>query len=149
MKDMKLSKNFSLYELVHSTTAEKKGIPNTFDDKIVDNLERLCKEILQPIRDEYGYEVVINSGYRCATLNNAVGGAKTSQHLTGEAADISCKATSKEHLFRIIEKMIRDGKLKVGQLIWEYGTKAEPNWIHVSLPRKNKTNNQVLYLYSK
>lgn len=146
---MKLSNNFTLRELTYSTTAEKKGIENKFDDKVVDNLERLCKEILQPIREAYGHSITINSGYRCNALNKAVGGATTSQHLLGEAVDISCSATSKAMLFNLIHNMIKSGKLKVGQLIWEYGTKKEPNWIHLSLPRTNKPNNQVLYLYSK
>ena len=147
---MNLSPNFTLHELVHSNTADAKKIANTFDEKVVENLERLTKEILQPIRDEYGHSITINSAYRCSALNKAVGGSATSQHLTGEAVDISCSATSKAELFRLIEKKIKDGKLKVGQLIWEYGSKAEPQWIHVSLPRTNgKPNNQVLYLYSK
>jgi len=146
---IKLSNNFTLAELVHSTTADKRGIKNVFDEKVVDNLERLCKEVLQPIRNEYDHSISINSGYRCMALNNAVGGAKTSQHLSGEAVDISCTATSKAYLFRMIEDMIKDGRIKVGQLIWEYGTKTEPNWIHVSLPRANKPNNQILYLFSK
>ena len=48
---------------------------------------------------------------------------------------------------KMIKDMIKNGELTVGQLIWEYGTKKEPNWIHVSLPYSKK--NQILYLYSK
>lgn len=147
---MQLSKNFSLEELTQSVTARKYAIDNEPHGKCLDNLERLALKVLQPIRDEYGHGISINSAYRCEALNRKVGGAKTSQHLTGEAADISCSATSKADLFRLIERMVKEGRLQVGQLIWEYGTKKEPNWIHVSLPRANgKPNNQVLYLFSK
>lgn len=143
----KLSKNFSLEELIASNTAKAKKIDNTPSEQIKKNLERLAKEVLQPIRDKYGHPITVTSGYRCPKLNAAVGGVKNSQHLTGEAADIKCTATSKATLFKIIKTMIDNKELKVGQLIWEYGTKKEPNWIHVSLPYK-KTN-QIIYLYSK
>lgn len=142
-----LSKNFSYEEMIASATAKAKKIDNSASPEIRKKLEKLCKEVLQPIRDKYGHAITITSGYRCPKLNAAVGGAKNSQHLFGEAADIKCTATSKAKLFNLIKTMIKNGEIKVGQLIWEYGTKTEPNWIHVSLPYK-KTN-QILYLYSK
>ena len=143
----KLSKNFSLEELIASSTAKAKGIDNTPNDTIKENLECLCKNVLQPIRDKYGRAITITSGYRSQKLNAAVGGSKKSQHLLGQAADIKCTATTKAYLFNLIKDMIKGGEIKVGQLIWEYGTKKEPNWIHVSLPYTKM--NQILYLYSK
>ena len=142
-----LSKNFSLEELIASNTAKARKIDNTPSPQIRANLERLCKEVLQPIRDAYGHAITVTSGYRCPKLNAAVGGAKTSQHMQGQAVDIKCTATSKAKLFALIKDMIDKKKIKVGQLIWEYGTKKEPNWIHVSLPY-TKVNN-ILYIYSK
>lgn len=141
-----LTENFTLEELTASSTAKAKKIDNTPAPEHKANLVRLCKEVLQPIRDKYGHSIIVNSSYRSAALNKAVGGAKTSQHLTGSAADIKCTATSKAHLFNLIKEMIDKGEIKVGQLIWEYGTKKEPQWIHVSLPY-TKTN-QILYIYS-
>ena len=86
---MKLSKNFSLEELIRSDTAERLGIDNIpKDEKVIENLRNLCFEVLQPLRDYVGAPVVINSGYRCPKLNEAVGGVKTSQHCSGEACDI-------------------------------------------------------------
>ena len=143
----KLSQNFSLEELIASTTAKSKGIDNTPTPEVKANLERLCKEVLQPIRDKYGRAITITSGYRCPKLNSLIGGVKTSQHVLGQAADIKCTGTTKAVLFNVIKDMIKKGELTVGQLIWEYGTKKEPNWIHVSLPYTKK--NQILYLYSK
>ncbi len=143
----KLSQNFSLEELVASSTAKAKKIDNTPTPEVKANLEKLCKTVLQPIRNKYGRAITITSGYRCPKLNAAIGGVKTSQHVTGCAADIKCTGTSKAVLFNLIKDMIEKGEIKVGQLIWEYGTKKEPNWIHVSLPYSKV--NQILYLYSK
>lgn len=144
---MKLSENFTLEELTHSDVADKFKIRNEPNDEQKENLKRLCKEILQPIRDEYGFPITVTSGYRNVNINNKVKGSKTSQHIKGEAADIVCYATSNAFLFNLIKRMIEEGKIRVGQLIWEYGTKTNPNWIHVSLPY-SKTN-QILYFYSK
>jgi len=143
----KLTKNFSLEELTASATAKAKRIDNTPTPKVRANLEKLCKEILQPIRDKYGRAITVTSGYRSPKLNAAVGGVKNSQHILGQAADIKCTSTTKAALFNIIKEMIQKKEITVGQLIWEYGTKKEPNWIHVSLPYSKK--NQILYLYSK
>lgn len=143
----RLTQNFSLEEMIASSTAKQKRINNTPNPEVKKNLEKLCKEVLQPIRDKYGRAITVTSGYRCPALNKAVGGVATSQHLQGAAADIKCTATSKAVLFNIIKDMINNGEIKVGQLIWEYGTKKEPNWIHVSLPFTKV--NQIIYLYSK
>lgn len=144
---MKITNNFSLEELYTSATATRKGIDNTPSPIVQQNLRMLAERILQPVRDEFKHAIIVTSGYRCAKLNAAVGGAKTSQHLTGCAADIKCTHTSKAYLFRLILRMIREGKIVVGQLIWEYGSVDEPSWIHISLPTSTKRN-QVLYLYT-
>ena len=68
--------------------------------------------------------------------------------MTGDAADFKCKATSKAKLFNLIVDMMKKGEIQFGQLIWEYGTKKEPNWIHISNPRVGKKNNQIIYYYS-
>lgn len=141
----KLSKYFTLEELTYSDTAKQKNISNIPTEEHKQNLQRLANEILDPIREKFGKPIYINSGYRGLKLNSAVGGSKTSQHCNGAAADIRCKG-SKAQLFRLIESMIKSGEIKVGQLIWEYGTKQEPRWIHISLPYK-KVNN-ILYIYS-
>lgn len=140
---MRITKNFSLDELYASSTAARLHIDNTPSEEIKAKLERLAKEILQPIRDKWGAPIIVTSGYRCPELNKAVGGAKTSQHMLGEAADIKVggKVENKK-LFRVIEGMVKSGKLNVGQLIDEYGA----SWLHVSLPRLNKQNNQVLHI---
>lgn len=146
---MKLTKNFSLEELVFSVTANNHGIDNTPDAEAKACLKRLAVEVLQPIREAWGQPIVVTSGYRCGRLNKIVKGSFTSQHLLGQAADI--KATNPKDngkLHACIKRLVETGKIQVGQLIWEYGTKIRPNWIHVSLPRVGKKNNQFVYYYS-
>ena len=146
---MKLSKNFTLEELTFSITANNHGLNNTPNAEAKAALKRLAVEVLQPIRDAYGQPIIVSSGYRCPALNAAVGGVKNSQHVLGQAADIKAvNPKANGILFNFIRELVEDGKLKVGQLIWEYGTKSRPNWIHVSLPRAGKQNNQILYYYS-
>ena len=146
---MKLSKNFSLEELVFSITANNHGINNTPSQEATANLKRLAVEVLQPIRDAWGAPVKISSGYRCPKLNTAVGGVKNSQHITGQAADIQAlNPADNGKLFKCIKKLIENKRINVGQCIWEYGTRTCPKWVHVSLPRAGKKNNQFLYYYS-
>ena len=85
---MQLSPHFTLQELTRSATAERLGIPNAFTADVVDNLQRLCSEVLEPLRAHLGHPITINSGYRCSALNKAVGGVQNSFHMKGRAADI-------------------------------------------------------------
>ena len=137
------TKNFSYDELIASATAKRLGIDNTPTSEEKEKLRRLAIEVLQPIRDAWRGVIVVNSGYRSEALNKAVGGVKTSQHRLGEAADIKVGGKDRnKKLFKAIYNMIAKGDLKVGQLIDEYNYQ----WIHVSLPRKNKENNQILHI---
>lgn len=124
--------NFSIEELTYSPTAIKNHIDNTPNDEIRQNLEKLIYTILQPIRDEFKRPIKVNSGYRCKELNTLVGGSKTSQHVKGEAADITSSDNRK--LWNLIVSMIKDSKIIVGQLINEKNL----SWIHISLGQKNQ-----------
>lgn len=140
---MKLSRNFSLEELTHSSTADARGIVNYPDNQSIQNLKKLCNDVLQPIRDKYGKPIYITSGYRNPALNRAVDGSQTSQHLTGSAVDID--VANNRELWDVIVSMIRSGEITVGQLIWEKGNSIAPSWIHISLPTPYKKN-QILKL---
>lgn len=134
---MKLSKNFTYEEMIASATAKRLKIDNTPSVKELGELRKLCQQILQPIRDKYGKGITVTSGYRCQRLNKAVGGSATSQHVLGQAADITLGTSAlNKKLFNLILEMINKKQIKVGQLIDEYGYR----WIHISLPYK-KVNN--------
>ena len=135
---MKLSKNFTLEELIRSNTAERMGIDNVpKDEKVVENLRSLCLEVLQPLRDYVGAPVHINSGYRCLELNMAVGGVKNSQHCRGEAADIRI-ASPKQG--REWAAWIEDN-CRFDQMLLERN-KNGAVWLHVSCKRDASKNRQ-------
>lgn len=140
---MQLSKNFSLAELTESQTGRRYDIKEQFNppQEVITNLKELCEKVLQPIRDKVG-AIKVSSGYRSPQVNKIVGGATSSQHLTGEAVDISGINISNAELF----KAIKDSNLPYDQLLWEYGTKSNPAWVHVSYTSNRKPRKQILYI---
>ena len=131
---MKLSENFSLAEMTKSQTALRKGIDNTPDQTSIDNMAKLCTEILQPVRDHYGIPFTPSSGYRCPELCIAVGSNIKSQPAKGQAADFEVPTVSNMEL----AEWIRDN-LEFDQLILEFYTGGNTGWIHCSYvhePRK-------------
>ena len=144
---MQLSKNFSLAELTRSEAATRRGIANTPPPDAVENLRALCEKVLQPLRDEMGRAMRVNSAYRGPEANKAVGGSKTSQHMTGEAADIEFDGFDNTAL---AQKII-DLKLPFDQLIAEFVDPAVPGsgWVHVSHKRGGPQRGQVLRAMSR
>lgn len=138
-----ITKNFTLKELTYSDTAYKKNISNIPSEEEYNNMKTLCEEVLQPIRDHFGKPVRINSCFRCEELNKAVGGAKNSQHRTGQAADIEIIGMSNYEL----AQWIRDN-LEYDQLILEYANNISQDknsgWVHVSFVSKKSNRKQVL-----
>ncbi len=136
-----ITNNFTYEELIASATARRLNIDNTPSKEESKNLQLLATKILQPLRDAYKKPIYISSGYRCKALNKAVNGTSTSQHLKGEAVDINNGIPENKKIFELAQKMIKDGKIEVGQLINEKGYQ----WIHISLPN-SKHKNQILHL---
>ena len=83
------SKYFTLRELTRSAAALKHKLDNTPDAAAVARLQALVTHVLDPLRQLYGAPIMVTSGYRSPAVNAAVGGAAHSQHLLGEAADIT------------------------------------------------------------
>lgn len=174
---MRLSDNFSLDEFLVSQTAARKGGQILEDqmsppDNVIDNLQYLVDETIQPLRTLLGVPMKISSGYRCEALNTAIGGSNRSQHVHGQAADIILSDkiiynASSERTRRVIENKGRDiigrswrpginanfylfavtcmylDDLDVDQVIHEYGEPGEPAWIHVSASRE-RNRRQIL-----
>ena len=109
-------KHFTIKELTASATAQRLDIDNTPTAEAVANLQQLVANVLDPLRETYGRPIYVNSGYRCPALNRAVGGVPSSQHLTGEAADIT--AGSKRENRRLLA-LVKKMKLPVDQVIDE------------------------------
>ena len=85
---MQITEHFTVEEFERSSTADRLGIDNRVPAVLFPNLRTLCEVVLEPLRAFAGKPIVISSGYRCPTLNRAVGGVSQSQHLRGEAADL-------------------------------------------------------------
>ena len=126
---MRLSENFSLWELTKSQTAERKGISNVPGEEEIKNLTALCKNVLQVVRSYYGVPIKPSSGYRCLALNNAIGSRPTSQHITGQAVDFEVPGVDN----KVVARWIKDN-LTYDQLILEYYKEGQLNsgWVHVS-----------------
>lgn len=124
----KLTKNFTLEEFLKSDTATERNIRNTPTKEAEAHIRELA-ESLQSIREAFGKPIKISSGYRCATLNKAVGGATSSQHMTGYAADIKPAAGTMAELKAAILEWAK--KNKYDQIIMEQCDKnGIPTWIH-------------------
>lgn len=125
---IRISTNFTLDEFLASNTARREGIDNTSPSiTAIVNITMLVARVLQPLRNLMKLPIHITSGYRCATLNKAVGGAYGSQHMTGQAANISF--ANNEDLERKAIELIRVMD-EYDQLIWEQ--KGNTKWLHVS-----------------
>ena len=126
---MRLSENFSLWELTKSQTAARLDISTEPGKEEIKNLTSLCKNVLQAVRTNYRIPIQPSSGYRCLALNNAIGSSSTSQHITGQAVDFEVPWVDNKVLAHwIMENLIFD------QLILEYYKEGDPNsgWAHVS-----------------
>jgi hypothetical protein len=139
---MQLSKNFEVAEFARSSSAKRLGISNQPTEAHIANMKLLCEKVLQPVRDHFGRSIFLSSGYRSAALNAKTPGASsTSQHCTGEAVDIDMDGTevSNKEVFDFIKE-----HLEFDQLVWEFGTDANPDWVHVSFESTGKQRKQVL-----
>lgn len=138
---MMLSKNLSLAEATKSATAIKHGIANDPTPEHLQNLKELAESVFQPIREHFGVPLAVSSGYRSEALNQRIGGSRSSQHMQGKAVDLDA------HIFggvtnREVFDYIKDN-LEFDQLIFEFGTEQEPDWVHVSY-NKGDNRKQVL-----
>ena len=138
---MQLSKNLALAEVMRSETAKRKGISNMPTPEHIENFKLLAEKVFQPIREHFGIPIILSSGYRSKALNTAVGGALRSQHCTGEAIDIDMDGTTIKNAD--VFNFIKDN-LNFDQLIWEFGTNDNPDWVHVSYESTGKQRKQIL-----
>ena len=128
--------------MTRSDTAKKKGIDNTPTLAVIHNLEELCRDLLQPIRDAYGKPIKVTSGYRSPRLNAAVGGSITSVHRLGWGVDIQPTSGSYEDFENEIIKIVNDLGLKYDQILMERSGKSK--WLHLGL--KNNAGRQRMII---
>jgi hypothetical protein len=138
---MQLSTNLSLAEAIRSETAKRKGISNMPTPEHIENAKKLAANIFQPIREHFGKPIFISSGYRSAELNKAISGSLSSQHCSFEAIDIDMDGTdiTNAQIFHYIKD-----NLNFDQMIWEFGTDTNPDWVHVSFAANRSQRKQIL-----
>jgi len=130
---MKISKHITLTEATNSNTATRLGIDNTPNEETIEIMKLTAEKIFEPLREILG-AIRVSSFYRSPDLNRAIGGSKTSQHCKGEAIDMEGVNTTNAKLFQEACKLP-----DFDQIIWEFGNKQEPAWVHISY---SKTNNR-------
>lgn len=140
---MRLSKNFTLFELTYSDTASKLGFKNLPTQEEIRNLGALAQNVLQPLRDMLGKPITITSGFRNKLLNQKVGGASNSQHLYGQAADIIVLGMEVEDLYNYI----KNSNLIYDQLILEQTKNTK--WVHISYNKKFNRRQNLIYKNNK
>lgn len=124
-------KHFTLTELTRSATARRLGIDNTPSPEAVAALTQLVDNVLDPLREAWGAPLYVTSGYRCPALNRAVGGVPHSQHILGQAADVTTGTIDgNRRLWQLLQSL----KLPVDQVINEQGYR----WLHISHGPRNR-----------
>lgn len=138
---MNLTENISLKELTKSETATRFGISNEPTEEIINNLQKLATNILQPVRDNFGKPLIITSGYRSPEVCLKVGSTITSQHTKGQAADFEIGGMANKDLSDWIHQ-----NLDYDQLILEFWKPEEPNsgWVHCSYKGEGLNRKQYL-----
>ena len=147
---------FTLDELTRSATADKLGIDNTpKEEYIKDNLIELI-DFLDGVREAWTVmceknswgtaSIIVNCGYRCDALNEAVKGSKTSAHSIGAAADIEPKNQRNKEFLRFLEQYLLDNHIPFDQLLSEYPDKSGvPSWIHIGLKNRQGKQRRMVF----
>ena len=141
---MKISDNITYAEAIHSQTAKRRGIDNTPTAKQVEVMKLTAEKIFEPLRKFVGGPIKVNSFFRSAELNKAIGGSKTSQHCKGQAIDIDDVFGHKTNaeMYNWVKE-----NLNFDQMIWEFGTDMNPNWVHISYVSEEDNRNRCLKAY--
>ena len=143
---MKISDHITYTEAIHSNTAKRRGIDNTPSEAQVEAMKLLAEKVFEPLREWVGGPIKVNSFFRSEALNEAIGGASSSQHCKGQAIDIDDVYGIKTNadMYHWIQT-----NLDYDQMIWEFGTDMQPNWIHVSYVSEEKNRNKCLKAYKE
>lgn len=140
MATKKISKHISYQEATHSNTATRRGIKNIPNDVELKAMKTLAERVFEPLRVHFNEPIKINSFFRSTALNKQIGGSKTSQHCTGEAIDLDAlNGITNKQLYDYIKN-----NLEFDQLIWEFGTDKNPDWVHVSYTTTKTNRKQLL-----
>ena len=141
MKIEKISKHVSYKEGIKSNTAMRLNIDNSPGEYHLGNMNAVALNIFEPLREWVGGPIKINSFYRSVALNKAIGGSSKSQHCDGRAMDIDDTFGYKTNaeMYEYIKE-----NLNFDQMIWEFGTDENPDWVHISYVSEEQNRNRCL-----
>jgi zinc D-Ala-D-Ala carboxypeptidase len=131
----RISDHISYSEAISSAAGRKYGLPNKPNEEQLKSMMLVACKVFEPLRKHFNEPIYILSFFRSPEVNKKVGGSRTSQHMKGEAMDIQAKDGNNAKLFNYIKD-----NLDFDQLIWEFGTSENPDWVHVSYSIKNRKN---------
>lgn len=129
-------KYFTMEEMTRSDTANRLGINNTPSKVIYSHLNELM-DYLDLIREAWGGPIIVTSGYRCETLNKAVGGSTTSSHTTGWAVDMHPKNGKNLEFHNFVKTFLKENNMAFDQLIAEKPKNGIPSWTHLGIRSRN------------
>tara|TARA_R100001463_G_scaffold87864_2_gene142510 strand:- start:930 stop:1391 length:462 start_codon:yes stop_codon:yes gene_type:complete len=124
-----ISKHVSYHEGTYSRTGERRDLDNTPNEDQLKCMKEVAENLFEPLREWVGGPVKINSFFRGEPVNTAIGGSTRSQHMKGQAIDIDDTFGHKTNaeMYRYIKD-----NLDFDQMIWEFGSDENPNWLHIS-----------------
>jgi len=140
----KISSHISYKEATNSAYAKQFGIVNKPKAEHIKNMELVAEKVFEPLREWVGGAIKINSMFRSEELNKVIGGSSKSQHCHGQAMDIddTYGYMSNADMYEYIKK-----NLSFDQMIWEFGTDSNPDWVHVSYVNEEANRNRCLLAY--
>lgn len=140
----RISEHVSYNEGVYSITAKRLGLDNNPNEYQRVNMEVLAENIFEPLRKWVRGPIRINSFFRGPELNKAIGGSSKSQHCEGRAIDIDDNYGHKTNaeMYHWVKE-----NLDFDQMIWEFGTDDNPDWVHISYVSPDENRNRCLKAY--
>lgn len=142
----RISKHITYKEATRSVTALRLGIENKPSEYELQNMELIAEKVFEPLREAVNGPIKINSFYRSEKLNKSIGGSSRSQHCQGRAIDIDdfYGYVSNAYMYYYIKD-----NLDFDQLIWEFGTDTNPDWVHVSYVDGDSNRKRCLLAYKE
>ena len=141
----KIGKYITYDDVVRSDMAKRLGVQNAPNDSQLANIEALILNIYDKVIDHFNKKIGFNSCFRNEVINNAIKGARNSQHCTGEAIDIDADIyanVTNQSIFTFIKS-----NLNYDQLIPEdIDSKGNIGWIHVSYSKSNNRKQPMVMI---
>jgi len=135
---MRISEHLDLSEVIRSETAKRHGISNMPTEEHIANFKLLAENVFEKVRNHFRCPIHISSGYRSKELNALTPGASATS-----AVDIDMDGSANGVTNTMVFNYIKDN-LEFDQLIWEFGTNENPDWVHVSYESTGKQRKQIL-----